>query len=164
MPIASDTQTNEIPHMPTYLCYAAANQLTSEQKAAIAEAITSAHSDEAAAPRYLVQVIFDDLEASDNYIGSKPAPVHHIWIRADIRAGRTEAQKSNLQSRIVRELTMITKSPPSAVWVYLNELLPANMVEFGQVLPPPGKESEWFRELSEDLKEQLTEFDQSSEV
>ena len=143
--------------MPTYLCYAAASQLTSEQKAAIAEAITSAHSDEAAAPRYLVQVIFHDLKPSDNYIGSKPASIQHIWIRADIRAGRTEAQKNKLQSRIVRELVQITSSPPSNIWIYLNELPPANMVEFGQALPAPGKESDWLRELSQDLKQHLTE-------
>jgi phenylpyruvate tautomerase PptA (4-oxalocrotonate tautomerase family) len=84
--------------MPTYLCYAAANQLTSEQKAAIAEAITSAHSDEVAAPRYLVQVIFHDLKPSDNYIGSKPASIQQIWIRADIRAGRTEFERQSRDS------------------------------------------------------------------
>ena len=143
--------------MPTYLCYAAANQLTSEQKAAIAEAITSAHSEEAAAPRYLVQVIFHNLKAPDSYLGAKPASIHHVWFRADIRAGRTEAQKSKLQSRIVREVVRITNNSPSNIWIYLNELLPANMVEFGQVLPAPGKENGWFRQLSEDLKAQLTE-------
>jgi phenylpyruvate tautomerase PptA (4-oxalocrotonate tautomerase family) len=156
-------RTNQNPHMPTCLCYAAANQLTSEQKTAIADAITSAHGEEALAPRYLVQVIFHDVELSDHYIGAKPASIHHIWIRADIRAGRTEAQKSKLQSRIVRELAMITKSSPSAVWIYLHELPPLNMVEFGEVLPEPGKESEWFRELSEDLKAQLTELNEPRE-
>jgi phenylpyruvate tautomerase PptA (4-oxalocrotonate tautomerase family) len=108
-------------------------------------------------------VIFHDVELSDHYIGAKPASIHHIWIRADIRAGRTEAQKSKLQSRIVRGLAMITKSSPSAVWIYLHELPPLNMVEFGEVLPEPGKESEWFRELSEDLKAQLTELNEPRE-
>jgi len=150
--------------MPTYLCYAAAGQLSPEQKATIADAITAAHSEEALAPRYLVQVIFHDLKPSDNYIGGKAASNHHIWSRADIRAGRTDAQKNKLQSRIVRELATITNSFPGDIWVYLTELLPANMVEFGQVLPSPGKENEWFRALSEDLKEHLTELDQSSEV
>jgi hypothetical protein len=37
------------------------------------------------------------------------------------------------------------------------------MVEFGEVLPEPGKESEWFRELSEDLKAQLTELNEPRE-
>jgi phenylpyruvate tautomerase PptA (4-oxalocrotonate tautomerase family) len=81
--------------MPTYLCYAAANQLTSEQKAAIAEAITSAHSEEAAAPRYLVQVIFHDLKAPDSYLGAKPASIHHVWIRAILELGGQKHRKAN---------------------------------------------------------------------
>jgi hypothetical protein len=30
------------------------------------------------------------------------------------------------------------------MWVYLNELLPENMVEFGHVLPKPGAKSNGF--------------------
>lgn len=30
-----------------------------------------------------------------------------------------------------------------AVWVYLSEIPPARMVEFGQVLPEPGGEAAW---------------------
>jgi phenylpyruvate tautomerase PptA (4-oxalocrotonate tautomerase family) len=147
--------------MPTYICYAAAERLTAEQKATIADAITAAHSEEALAPRYLVQVVFQDLKPTDNYIGGKPASNHHIWVRADLRAGRTDAQKLKLQSRIVLELVRITDSSASDIWVYLNELLPLNMIEFGQVLPEPGKESDWFRKLSQDLKEHLTDLDKS---
>jgi len=44
--------------MPTYVCYSAENRLSQDQQARIAEAITAAHSEEMAGPRYLVQVVF----------------------------------------------------------------------------------------------------------
>jgi hypothetical protein len=36
-----------------------------------------------------------------------------------------------------------------AVWVYLNELLPRQMIEFGYVLPEPGDEAVWTSALPE---------------
>ena len=37
-----------------------------------------------------------------------------------------------------------------AVWIYLNELLPRQMIEFGHVLPEPGDESVWTAALAEE--------------
>ncbi len=141
--------------MPTYVCSSAAGRLTVEHKANIAHAITTVHSEEALAPRYLVQVIFQEVGPSQNYIGGEPAPQGHIWIRADIRAGRTETQRSRLQLRIVQEICEITGSSPDDIWVYVNELLPSNMVEFGHLLPQPGAEKQWFLSLPKALQERL---------
>jgi phenylpyruvate tautomerase PptA (4-oxalocrotonate tautomerase family) len=142
--------------MPTYICSTAANRLTSEQRAKIAQAITTVHSEEALAPRYLVQVIFKEVGTSENYIGGKPAPTSHIWIRADIRAGRTELQRTTLQLRMAREVSEIAGSSLDNIWIYLNELLPTNMVEFGQLLPQPGEETQWFHGLPGALQERLS--------
>jgi len=141
--------------MPTYICSTAANRLTVEQRAKIAQAITTVHSEEALAPRYLVQVIFKEVGPSENYIGGKSAPISHIWIRADIRAGRTELQRSTLQLRLAREVSEIAGSSAEDVWVYLNELLAVNMVEFGHLLPQPGEEKQWFHSLPSALQERL---------
>ncbi len=141
--------------MPTYICSTAANRLTAEQRAKIAHAITTVHSEEALAPRYLVQVIFKEVEPSQNYIGGKAAPAGHIWIRADIRAGRTETQRSKLQLRLVREVGEIAGCAPDDIWVYLNELQANNMVEFGHLLPEPGQEKQWFLSLPPAVQERL---------
>ncbi len=149
--------------MPTYICSTAANRLTAGQRAKIAQAITTVHSEEALAPRYLVQVIFKEVGPSENYIGGKPAPTSHIWIRADIRAGRTESQRTTLQLRMAREVCEIAGALPDDIWVYLNELLPSNMVEFGQLLPQPGEEKQWFHSLPSALQERLSKLEKPGE-
>lgn len=141
--------------MPTYVCSSAAGRLTVEHKAKIAHAITTVHSEEALAPRYLVQLIFQEVGPSQNYIGGEPAPQSQIWIRADIRAGRTETQRTRLQLRIVQQICEITGSSPDDIWIYVNELLPSNMVEFGHLLPQPGAEKQWFLSLPKALQERL---------
>ena len=34
-----------------------------------------------------------------------------------------------------------------AVWIYLNELAPRQMIEFGHLLPEPGDEPDWMTAL-----------------
>jgi phenylpyruvate tautomerase PptA (4-oxalocrotonate tautomerase family) len=48
--------------MPTYACSAAAGRLTPGQKVEIVQSITAIHHEETGAPRYLVQVIFYDID------------------------------------------------------------------------------------------------------
>jgi phenylpyruvate tautomerase PptA (4-oxalocrotonate tautomerase family) len=145
--------------MPTYVCSTAVGRLTVEHKAKIARAITTVHSEEALAPRYLVQVIFQEVGPSQNYIGGKAAPLGQIWIRADIRAGRTETQRTTLQLRMAKEICEITGSSPDDIWIYLNELLPSNMIEFGHLLPQPGEEKKWFLSLPSGLRERLSKLE-----
>lgn len=145
--------------MPTYICSTAIGRLPVEHKAKIAHAITTVHSEEAFAPRYLVQVIFQEVGPAQNYIGGEPAPTGHIWIRADIRAGRTETQRTRLQLRLVQQVCEITGSSPDDIWVYINELLPTNMVEFGHLLPQPGEEKQWFLSLPKALQERLSKLE-----
>lgn len=47
----------------------------------------------------------------------------------------------------------------SNVWVYIVDLLPNQMIEYGEVLPESGKENEWFANLSLELKEKLARLD-----
>jgi phenylpyruvate tautomerase PptA (4-oxalocrotonate tautomerase family) len=145
--------------MPTYICSTSVGRLTVEHKAKIAHAITTVHSEEALAPRYLVQIIFQEVGPSQNYIGGEPARRGQIWIRADIRAGRTETQRTRLQLRIVQEVCEITGSSPDDIWVYINELQPTNMVEFGHLLPQPGEEKKWFLSLPKALQERLSKLE-----
>jgi phenylpyruvate tautomerase PptA (4-oxalocrotonate tautomerase family) len=85
--------------MPTYACSAAAGRLTPAQKLEIVQSITAIHHGETGAPRYFVQVIFYDIAPANHYIAGQLAPAGQVWIRGDIRDGRTQEQKSRVQYR-----------------------------------------------------------------
>ena len=140
--------------MPTYVCLVKAGLLDDEQKQRIASAITRLHSETTGAPTWLVQVVIDENEQRQRYLNGQPAD-HQIWIRGDIRAGRTSEQRQRLMLGIVEAVSEISEVEKSAIWVYLCNLAPDDMVEYGHVLPPPGKEQEWFEALPPGLQQYL---------
>jgi hypothetical protein len=81
--------------------------------------------------------------------------VDQIWVRADIRSGRTNEQKSQMLRRIMQEVGRISGVAEEMVWVYLSEIPPANIAEYGHVLPAPGEEDAWFSALPDALREKL---------
>src|SRR5262249_50922389 len=93
----------EILAMPTYVCSLAGGLVDDHQKAAIAEAITKIHNEETGAPRYFVQVVIEEKKSTDRFVGGSRAS-GQIWIRGDIRAGRTEVQRHAMMLRIMREV------------------------------------------------------------
>jgi phenylpyruvate tautomerase PptA (4-oxalocrotonate tautomerase family) len=141
--------------MPTYVCVVKAGLLNNQQKQRIASAITRLHSETTGAPTWLVQVVIDESEQRQRYLGGQRAE-HQIWIRGDIRAGRTSEQRQRLMLSIVQAVSEIAGLEESAIWVYLCNLAPDDMVEYGRVLPPPGKEQEWFEALPPELQRYLT--------
>jgi phenylpyruvate tautomerase PptA (4-oxalocrotonate tautomerase family) len=141
--------------MPTYACSAAAGRLTPAQKVEIVQSITAIHHEETGAPRYFVQVIFFDIAYANHYIAGQLAPAGQMWIRGDIRDGRSEEQKSRMLSRILQEVSRIGEIAEEEVWVYLSDIPAQNMAEYGCVLPVPGAENEWFATLPAALREKL---------
>ena len=140
--------------MPTYVCSVLAGSLTITQKTAIAEAIARIHSEVTGAPPFFVQVIIDENQSVDRFLGGQLA-TNHIWIRGDIRAGRTEEQRKKLMLRVMRDVSQIAGVNEDSIWVYLCNLEPTDMVEYGQVLPAPGDEQAWFAQLPQPLKDYL---------
>jgi len=145
----------KVTHMPTYVCSAPAGLLDDGRKAAMAEAITRIHSEETGAPTFFVQVVFEERQLADGFLGGTRAS-GQMWIRADIRAGRTDAQRQTLMLRIMREVSRVTGVREDAVWIYLCNLAPTDMIEYGHVLPKPGDEAAWFESLPASVKEYLT--------
>jgi len=141
--------------MPTYLCYAAAGRLAGEQKQRIARTLTAIHSEEARAPTYFAEVIFREFQPEDFYLGGEPGPASQIFIHGNIRAGRSPEQRSRLLLRVCDDISAIAGVPREEVWVYLSELEPGNMVEYGALLPPPGQEEAWFQALPASLQARL---------
>lgn len=139
--------------MPTYVCSSLAGSLTAEQKAAIAESIARNHSEATGAPPFFVQVVFDDKPSSDRFLGGQ-LTTGHIWIRGDIRAGRTEAQRGKLMLQIMKDVGEIAGVEENSIWVYLCNIAPTD-IEYGHVLPAPGGEQEWFDKLPRALQDYL---------
>ena len=109
--------------MPTYVCVVKAGLLNNLQKHRIAAAITRLHSETTGAPTWLVQVVIDENEQRQRYLSGQPAD-HQIWIRGDIRAGRTSEQRQRLMLGIVQAVSEISGVEESAIWVYLCNLAP----------------------------------------
>jgi phenylpyruvate tautomerase PptA (4-oxalocrotonate tautomerase family) len=128
-------------------------RLTSDQKAEIARSITAIHHEETGAPGCLVQVIFYDVAPGSHHIGGRPAPTDQIWVRADIRDGRTDEQKSQMLHRIMQDVGKASTVAEETVW--LSEIPAENIAEYGRVLPPPGSEDAWFATLPDALREKL---------
>src|SRR4029077_10209686 len=141
--------------MPTYVCVVKAGLLNNLQKHRIAAAITRLHGETTGAPTWLVQGGVDEKEQRQRYLSGQPAD-HQIWIRGDIRAGRTSEQRQRLMLGIVQAVSEISGVEESAIWVYLCNLAPDDMAEYGHVLPLPGEEQAWFEALSPELQRYLT--------
>jgi phenylpyruvate tautomerase PptA (4-oxalocrotonate tautomerase family) len=140
--------------MPTYVCAVETGLLKEAEKQRIASAITRLHSEATGAPMWFVQVVFDEKERRQRYLGGQPAG-RLIWIRADIRAGRTIEQRHQLMQCIMQAVSEISGVEESAIWIYLCNLAPDDMIEYGHVLPLPGEEQTWFEALSPELQRYL---------
>ncbi len=140
--------------MPTY-AFTTARNLTAEQRARIVESVTTIHQMEATAPRYFVQVVFYRVDPGSIFIGAEAASPDHVWVRADIRSGRTNEVKSKILQRIMRETSEILGISEQAVWVYISDIPAQGVLEFGNVLPEPGGEAKWLAALPSELREKL---------
>lgn len=134
--------------MPTYIVSAAANRLTQQMKLRIASRITESHSDATGAQGFFAQVIFQDIAEGNHFLGGSPLKADHIFVHGYIRAGRTLNQKRRLLESIVSVIVEASATESRYVWAYISELPPSQMVEYGNVLPEPGHETEWLESLS----------------
>jgi phenylpyruvate tautomerase PptA (4-oxalocrotonate tautomerase family) len=136
--------------MPTYFCTSASGRLSSEQKSKIAGEITRIHAEVTGAPSFFAQVIFNDVEAGDWFMGGAPLTHEHIFVYGHIRAGRAAVDKTRMIKLMAEAVATAARvGSARAVWVYVNELPPRQMIEFGHVLPEPGDEPAWTAALPE---------------
>jgi len=140
--------------MPTYVCSLAAGSVNDDQKAAIAEAVSRIHSEATGAPPYFVQVVIEEKQPGERFLGGSRVS-GQIWIRGDIRAGRTETQRTTMMRRMMQEVGRITGVKDQDIWVYLCNLAPTDMIEYGHVLPRPGEEAAWYGSLPKPLQDYL---------
>ena len=141
--------------MPTYTVTTANVALTSAQESEIAAAITDAHHQNTGAPGFFAQVLFVTLQERKHYIGGKLNSTPHIYIHGLIRAGRSAAAKTGLIQQMTSQVRAISGVGTEDIWVYVQDIPPEQMIEFGRVLPAPGAEQQWREGLSAAKRQQL---------
>ena len=88
-------------------------------------------------------------------MGGKKVKEPSLFLLGQIRAGRPKKIKDKLILDLKNILVKNSKLDETQVWVYIVDLPPSQMIEYGAVLPESGKESEWFNNLSGKLKNKL---------
>jgi phenylpyruvate tautomerase PptA (4-oxalocrotonate tautomerase family) len=133
--------------MPTYTVTTPEGCLTNDRRAAIAREITRVHNETTGAPTYFAQVIFNDVAAGKYFVGGQPLRGQQLFVNGQIRAGRTAESKDALLAQMLAAVAKAAGLPANHVWIYLTDLVPRQMVEFGNVLPEPGDEGKWAQAL-----------------
>ena len=142
--------------MPTYTVTNSNFNLSSKQQKNLAEVITKVHNVVTGANTYFAQVIFNKTKKNNHFMGGKKVKEPSIFLLGQIRAGRTKETKDKLISDLRDVITKNSKLDETQIWVYIVDLPPSQMIEYGAVLPESGKEKEWFSKLSKKLKIKLS--------
>ena len=142
--------------MPTYTVTYSNLNLSSRQQKNLAEGITKVHNVVTGANTYFAQVIFNKTKKNNHFMGGKLVKESSLFLLGQIRAGRSKKIKDKLISDLKDILVKRSKLDDTKVWVYINDLPPSQMIEYGAVLPESGKEKQWFMGLSNKLKKKLS--------
>ncbi|WP_077002741.1 tautomerase family protein [Variovorax sp. KK3] len=141
--------------MPTYTVFSTTGTLSSERKAAIARAVTHTHSQVTGANTFFAQVVFQDVQPGDWFLGGARMKGDQIYLCGHARGGRPAEMKNRLVLGMRDVLVEHGGVARHQVWVYLVELPPAHMIEYGYVLPEPGQESDWLANMPQPDRERL---------
>ena len=141
--------------MPTYTVTNSNFNISSQQQKKLAEGITKVHNVVTGANTYFAQVIFNKTKKNNHFMGGKKVKEPSLFLLGQIRAGRSKEVKDKLISDLKHVLVKNSKLDETQIWVYINDLPPSQMIEYGAVLPESGKEKQWFTNLPTKLKKKL---------
>ena len=141
--------------MPTYTVKYSNFNLSQKQKTSLANDISNTHSKFTGANTFFAQVIFQKNEKKSHFMGGKLVKTKEIFLNGQIRSGRTSKVKKQLILGLRKILIKNTNLKKDFVWVYLEDLLPDQMIEYGEVLPKSGEEKKWFSSLAPSLRKRL---------
>ncbi len=145
--------------MPTYTVKTSNLKLSKEKKDKIARGITRVHNKTTGANSFFAQVIFEENKKNNHYMGGKMITNKQIFLQGQIRAGRTSEIKKKLILSLRNTIIKNSKLNKDSVWIYLLDIIPEQMIEYGEILPLAGKEVEWFKSLPVSLQEKLKKLD-----
>jgi len=142
--------------MPTYHCTSPAGLLNDAARQRVATAITDTHEALTGAQGFFAQVLFHELASGRSFVGGVPSAEPPLFVHGQIRAGRSPETRERLVCALVDTLGVAAGLPQERIWVYVSELPPGQMAEYGVSLPQPGDEAAWLEGLPADLRRRLT--------
>ena len=143
--------------MPTYNVFTSNLALTNFQKNKIAAEISQIHEVVTGADSFFAQIIFHKIEENSHFHGSKKIINKQIFLHGEIREGRSSKIKNKLITSLRDALINFSGVDKGNIWVYLVDLKPDQMIEYGEILPKPGQESVWLNALPINLQKKLKE-------
>ena len=141
--------------MPTYTVTHSNFKLQTKTKVQIAKGITKVHNLVTGANTYFAQVIFNKTKNNDHYMGGKKVREPQLFLHGQIRSGRSAKIKKKLILDLKNTLIKNSKLNETQIWVYIVDLTPSQMIEYGAILPESGGEAKWFKSLSPMLRRKL---------
>mgnify|MGYP001172428060 CR=1 FL=1 len=141
--------------MPTYTVKYSNFNFSQKQKNSLAREISNTHSKFTGANTFFAQVIFQKNEKKSHFMGGKLVKTKEIFLNGQIRSGRTLKVKKQLILGLKKILIKNSNLRSDSVWVYLEDLLPDQMIEYGEILPKSGQEKKWFNSLTPSLRIRL---------
>ena len=141
--------------MATYSVSYAGFALTTHQRFNLAKTITKIHADVTGAEAYFAQVIFKQLDLHDCFIGGVLLDEPHLFLSGQIRNGRSEQIKKQLLVELEVAIQSVTTLAGHQIWAYIEEIMPGQMIEYGQILPAVGDDGVWFSTLPVSIQKKL---------
>jgi hypothetical protein len=92
-------------------------------------------------------------------MGGKTVKDKQVFLHGQIRGGRTAAVKKKLIIALRNSLVKNSGIKKDNSWVYLIDLIPEQMIEYGEILPKSGNEVKWFNTLTKSLQNKLKKID-----
>ena len=145
--------------MPTYFVNSSNIKIKKKIKEKLANKITKIHNEATGANKYFAQVIFNDNKKENHYMGGKMVSKPEVFIYGHIRSGRTAKIKNKLITGLREVIRKNTRLKKDNIWVYILDLKPNQMIEYGELLPKSGGEKKWFNNLPRKLKKRLNKID-----
>lgn len=123
--------------MPLYLCLAPEGAIAEDVKPALAQELTDIHCEVTDAPPTFVNIFY--LPMDGTLTGNSK---HHIL--GSIRAGRTDAQKQEIHTRMADALAQHTGIQKTDISIATRDVPASWAMEGGVMMPEPGEEEAWY--------------------
>lgn len=146
--------------MPSYVCTTVTGRLSAGQRTRLADQITRVHHEVTGAPTSFARVAFHDVEPDTVFVGGAPLQHDHVFVVGHVRGDRPADMRAALITGLAAVVGRVAGVASTGVWVYLVELPAAAMVEFGHVLPEPGRERQWTAALPPEDRAMLAALEQ----